>query len=303
MIKKLNIFIICFLVIFNISVISNADDNKNYLTEMKQDVLTLMLAYPEDIVGVEKKDNDKVYIIMKSGKKILYDDKLNKTHEQKLENPDLQDMLEQYYPLEKNTHVMEKTFDPGRARNYELLGEIYGSSRKSIEENLTRLKYGYTNYQFNKKNNANASLEEVFKELIPLSKSRGDVAAILYPASGTYNYRVIAGTGRLSPHSYGIAIDLKSDRKDYWKWCSQEEGSKRVSEYPKELVNAFEKNNFVWGGKWGHFDILHFEYRPEIILKARYFTNSNNDSKWYEGAPIQEESTKNYIDIIEKALN
>ncbi|MBW6409518.1 M15 family metallopeptidase [Clostridium weizhouense] len=303
MIKKLNIFIICFLVIFNISVKSNANDNMDYVIQMKQDILTLMLAYPEYIVGVEKKDNDKVYIIMKSGKKILYDDKLNKTHEQKLENPDLQDMLEQYYPFEKNTNVMDKTFDPGRARQYDLLGEVYGNSKKAIESNLTHLKYGYKNYQFNKKNNANTCLEEVLKELIPLSKNRGDIASILYPPSGTYNYRVISGTGRLSPHSYGIAIDLKSDRKDYWKWCSQEDGSKRVSEYPKELVDAFEKNNFIWGGKWGHFDILHFEYRPEIILKARYFTAFNKNNKWYEGAPVEEETTKNYIDIIEKTLN
>ena len=44
---------------------------------------------------------------------------------------------------------------------------------------------------------------------MPLAQSRNDIGAILYPASGTYNYRIISGTGRLSAHSYGIAIDLK----------------------------------------------------------------------------------------------
>ena len=134
-----------------------------------------------------------------------------------------------------------------------------------------------------------------------LSKTIGGIGSILYPASGTYNYRVISGTGRLSPHSYGIAIDLKSDKRDYWKWSSDKQGKERLKDYPKELVEAFEKNNFVWGGKWGHFDILHFEYRPEIILKARYFGNFNNNSTWYEGVPL-DDTTKKYIEIIDNSL-
>lgn len=302
MIKKTFIFIICLLVIFNIPIVSKASENIDYDTQMKQDILVLMLSYPEYIVKVEKTSDNKVYCIMKSGKKIIYDDKLKKTHEEKLNNPDLQDMLEEIYPLNQIINIMDKTFDPGRARHYELLNEVYGSSKSSIEKNLINLKYGYTNYQFNSKNNANISLDTVLKELIPLAKNRSDISSILYPASGTYNYRVISGTGRLSPHAYGIAIDLKSDKRDYWKWTSIEEGQKRLLDYPKELVESFENNNFVWGGKWGHFDILHFEYRPEIILKAKYFDNWNANSKWYEGVPLEENLTKKYIEIIDNSL-
>lgn len=299
--KKYRIFIICLLIICNIPIISATAMDKNYDTEMKQDILIMMLAYPEYVVGIEKKSDDEVYLVMKSGKKIIYDDKKQKSHEEKLANPDIQDMLEQDYPLGTITEIMDKNFDPGRARHYELLSEVYGSSKSAVEKNLIRLKYGYTNYQFNSRNNANTALEEVLKELIPLAKTRGDIGSILYPASGTFNYRVISGTGRLSPHSYGIAIDLKSDKRDYWKWSSKEGGKKRLGEYPKELVEAFEKNNFVWGGKWGHFDILHFEYRPEIILKAKYFANCNNNGEWYEGAPL-DDNTKKYIETINNAL-
>lgn len=301
MIKKLSNFVLCFLIAFNIAIPVKADNTKDYEIQMKQDILTLMLAYPGYIVDVEKID-DKVYCIMKSGKKIIYDDKISKSHEEKLANPDLQDVLEQVYPLDKNNTLMDKNFDPGRARPYELLGEVYGNSKQAIQGNLTNLKYGYTNYQFNSQNNANTSLESALKEIMPLAKTRGDIGSILYPASGTYNYRVIAGTGRLSPHSFGIAIDLKLDNRDYWKWSSAEQGSKRVSEYPKELVEAFEKNNLIWGGKWNHFDILHFEYRPEIILKARYFSNWNNTQKWYESSLLNEETVKYYIQIIEDKL-
>jgi len=301
MIKKINVFMVCLLIIFNMPIVSKASINKDYNSEMKQDILILMLAYPEYVVGIEKKSDDEVYLIMKSGKKIIYDDKKQKSHEEKLANPDFQDMLEQDYPLEKGTEIMDKTFDPGRARHYELLNEVYGNSKTAIEKNLVNLKCGYTNYQFNSKNKANTSLEESLKEAMTLAKTIGGIGGILYPASGTYNYRVISGTGRLSPHSYGIAIDLKSDKRDYWKWSSEKQGKERLKDYPKELVEAFEKNNFVWGGKWGHFDILHFEYRPEIILKARCFGNFNNNNDWYDGAP-KDDITKKYIDIIDNAL-
>lgn len=141
------------------------------------------------------------------------------------------------------------------------------------------------------------------KELIPLAKQRRDIGACVYPLSGTYNYRTIAGTGRLSPHAFGNTIDLARDKRDYWRWATPEEGRKRLLSYPKEIVEIFEKNNFVWGGKWNHFDILHFEYRPEIILKAKYFGNSNENAKWYDGAPIDEASVKSAIEKIDKALN
>ena len=36
-----------------------------------------------------------------------------------------------------------------------------------------------------------------------------------------------------------------------------------------EIVRAFEAEGFIWGGKWHEYDLMHFEYRPEIMAKAR----------------------------------
>lgn len=299
--KKINnILLYIFLITFTLSPLK-VSATKDYTIQMKQDLLCLMLAYPEFITNIEKNDNNQVYCIFKSGNKILYDDKKSKSADEKFYCADLQDMLEQYYPLDKPNDIFSKDFDPGRIRNYHLLNEVYGSSRQTIEKNLTSLKYGYTNYQFNKQNNANTSLENALKEIMPLANSRNDIASILYPASGTYNYRKISGTSLLSTHAYGITIDLKSDPRDYWKWNTPEKAKTRLAEYPTELVNAFENNGFVWGGKWGHFDILHFEYRPEIILKAKYFTNWNEDSDWFQGAP-NDDNTKHLINLIDETL-
>ena len=191
--KKISGLLILLLFMINIGASVAKADERDYEVTMKQDLLVMKLAYPEHVKTVEK-DGDKVYLIMKSGKKVLYDDKIKKTHEEKLANGDLQDVLEQIYPLEMNSEIMGREFDPGRSRSYEIFSEVYGDSKKAIEANLINLKVGYT-YQFNSKNNANISLENALKEILPLAKTRGDIGSILYPASGTFNYRVISGTG------------------------------------------------------------------------------------------------------------
>ena len=40
---------------------------------------------------------------------------------------------------------------------------------------------------------------------------------------------------------------------------------KYVNRIPKEIVKVFEKHGFIWGGRWYHYDTMHFEYRPELI--------------------------------------
>jgi hypothetical protein len=90
--------------------------------------------------------------------------------------------------------------------------------------------------------------------------------------AGTFSYRTIAGTNRLSPHSFGIAIDIDITYADYWRWDIDEgDGDNGELRYrnriPMEIVEIFEKNGFIWGGKWYHYDTMHFEYRPELLVK------------------------------------
>lgn len=95
-----------------------------------------------------------------------------------------------------------------------------------------------------------------------------------------YNWRNIAGTQRRSYHSYGVALDLVprsyGGRWAYWLWAAES----GVDEWwklplderwmiPQPVIDAFEAEGFIWGGKWLFFDHLHFEYRPESILMAR----------------------------------
>ncbi|HBC95582.1 MAG TPA: glycoside hydrolase, partial [Clostridium sp.] len=117
--------------------------SNNYNVTMKQDILCLMMAYKNYIVDIEKDNNENVYLIAKSGKKILYDDKKNKSFEEKLNNTDLQDMLEQHYPKEPIDKIMDKDMDPGRLRVYSLLKEVYGLNKSTVEANLKKVNLGY----------------------------------------------------------------------------------------------------------------------------------------------------------------
>lgn len=91
--------------------------------------------------------------------------------------------------------------------------------------------------------------------------------AYLFPSAGTYNCRVIAGTKRTSAHGHGIAIDIATKASDYWRWAGAKAGGKipYKNKVPPEIVDVFEKHGFVWGGKWYHYDTMHFEYRPELL--------------------------------------
>lgn len=95
-----------------------------------------------------------------------------------------------------------------------------------------------------------------------------------------YHWREIAGTQRRSYHSYGVAVDFVprswGGRWGYWRWAY----AAGIEEWwdipleqrwsvPQPVLDAFEAEGFIWGGKWLSFDPVHFEYRPEAILMAR----------------------------------
>jgi hypothetical protein len=67
--------------------------------------------------------------------------------------------------------------------------------------------------------------------------------------AGCYYPRYIAGTTRLSLHSFGIALDLNT------------RGNQRgtVGEIDRGVVAIFQRWGFTWGGDWAYTDPMHFE--------------------------------------------
>jgi hypothetical protein len=167
-------------------------------------------------------------------------------------------------PLEKPPAV---DADPGRFRNTAFFTKMYGNCQKGeITPHLASLPWlpgawGKT-IRITSVNGVDEHLRAVSAEIDALPDK---IKRAAYPTAGTYNCRAVADTGQPSPHSYGIAIDLNLAFSDYWYWRPHDGPIAYRNRMPEEIVDIFEKHGFIWGGKWYHFDTMHFEFRPELL--------------------------------------
>jgi hypothetical protein len=225
----------------------------------------LVAAYPDFLAGFEGND-----IVWKDGTRMAFDDGRGaKDFETRLARPDLEDMFYAPYPPGRSGLAPPVDIDPGRMRHQPFFARMYGDcSKGEVADHLVdvvwlpsksgqRLKATHVN-------GVAARLQVVSDELDRLP---AEMTRFLVPSAGTYNCRPVAGTERPSAHGHGIAIDIAVAHADYWRWSQPEANGRYAyrSRIPWEVVEAFERHGFIWGGKWYHYDTMHFEYRPEII--------------------------------------
>ena len=246
-------------------------DPKRLLVSRINSMNTFEVASGEEAVRAKKSAIEKAYgvkivgneVVFADGSKVIFDDGEAKDTAHLLNLADVEDTFAQPYPLFKPLALPSN--DAGRYRNYELLDKIYGANEAEVKANLTDVvwlkNHGGKTFKFNSKNGAAAALQAVSNELDALTAKKPELLKFLDNPSGTFNWRVIEGTKRKSAHSYGIAIDINTDKSDYWRWSK--DGSYR-NQIPEEIVRVFEKHGFIWGGRWISFDTMHFEYRPEF---------------------------------------
>ena len=215
------------------------------------------------------RDASGMWLLLKDGTRHLYDDRKKKSAEERIIKADVEDMFFWIYPLEPVDRVKLRV-DPGRARAESLFKALYGTNAAEVEANLVTVSFAGRKIRFNKLNGASEALKKAGEELAEAVLKKPELKGYLENLGGTFNWRVISGTDRLSAHSFGIAIDLNVKKSKYWKWESKDSLEKFSRKgFPREIVEVFERNGFIWGGKWYHFDTMHFEYRPEIISAAQ----------------------------------
>lgn len=95
-----------------------------------------------------------------------------------------------------------------------------------------------------------------------------------------FNWRSVRDTQSRSFHSIGLAIDVLPrgyyQKIIYWSWQKKLHPDTWWStplesrwKPPEEIIDIFEEEGFIWGGKWIVWDNMHFEYRPELILHSK----------------------------------
>ena len=225
-------------------------------------------AYPNFFSGY--KDNT---LLFHDGGGIQFDDGRSKTYEELLSNPDPQDELSQSYPTGPQSYGPPAVnFDPGRYRCAALFKKMYGENAKEVESHLTTIPWlphsTHTVVRITRVNGVDRELAAVSAELDQLPPA--DKKYVL-KTGGTFNWRPIAGSDQLSAHSFGIAIDIDPDYADYWRWNVTGDHEKLIpyrNRIPHRIVEIFERHGFIWGGKWYHYDTMHFEYRPEFLQQG-----------------------------------
>jgi D-alanyl-D-alanine carboxypeptidase len=184
--------------------------------------------------------------------------------------PDIKDMFRFPYPQGKAAAAPPTDIDPGRARNTAFFVKMYGDCTTSeAQQHLVDVAWLPSRSGVKLKvttiNGIAQKLAAIGATLDALPASFNDY---LLPPAGTFACRSIAGTNHVSAHSYGIAIDIAVRHAHYWRWSKQTSNGPPTwrNSIPIEIVNAFERHGFIWGGRWHHFDTMHFEYRPELLL-------------------------------------
>ena len=107
------------------------------------------------------------------------------------------------------------------------------------------------NYQWQNKNGfwCNKLVVIHFQNVYQRIVERG-LADKLSTFDGCYNIRKVRGRDNLSTHSWGIAVDHDAE-------------TNRLGAPGKmdlQIVECFEKEGFVWGGRWTRKDCMHFQF-------------------------------------------
>lgn len=195
------------------------------------------------------------------GRTYPWDDGRTKGFEELLASPDLQDTFSQPYTPGPITPVTRENEDPGRIRFDPLFQAAYGDAEAHVDV----VDFTFLGQKLRVHRKVRPAFERVAKRLEAVVEKQPSLRPFLTHVGGTFVWRKIANTSRQSAHSYGVSLDVNVKRSHYWEWAKPREPVRWANTIPQAIVEAFEAEGFIWGGRWYHYDTMHFEYRPELL--------------------------------------
>lgn len=230
------------------------------------DLYCLRRSYPR-IKGLESA-SDGLWLVFDDGRRVLYAAASEAVPAQGAEPAwvvDVRQSMAEPYPLDPDRPDTPLGISPGRRRSYDLLQTLYGTTPRAVGAHLRQAHL--MGQSLHLAQDAAAGMNRANAALAPQIAADPRLRPLL-KMDGGFSWRRIAGENRLSPHAFGIAFDISPGIATYWRWSKLRPHPMQKS-YPSVIVEAFENQGFIWGGKWHEYDLMHFEYRPEIICKAR----------------------------------
>lgn len=269
------------------------NDMKNFSDENPFYILSaFLLAYPDKIktTGYDFKAKD-WFLLTESGIKLYWAKGRLLPEKLRDKYPDFKPYVFYLYPETpySKESFSEKDIEYFKSDNFlnsrkqepdyefTLYQELFGIyNRQTVEQNLE------TVYIFGIKTSVNKNikipLEKALEEINRLAETSNEIKSFIDTITDVhgYNWRKIRGSDSMSYHSLALAFDLVPKSWDietiYWNWTRVFEEDwltlphKEKWSPPEIVIEIFEKNGFIWGGKWDLWDNMHFEYRPELIL-------------------------------------
>ena len=243
------------------------------IKEEQPEVAAVLAEYKNFIQEVSHKDNDVGFLI---GDTWIYFRDGRMLTKESIRHQDRYKSIFYDYILGRVTKLPE--YQELTLRSPDFLNHLFGTNEIKLRERCDWVPFLNHNAYMN--NFCERALRNVEVEILKAAKNDQEVQAFIENLKTIYSFqqRKIRGTENTSYHSYGLALDLipiSYNRKHAnWIWSTA-----FIDEWhliplenrwspPQAVIDAFEKNGFVWGGKWSHFDTIHFEYAPEIILLA-----------------------------------
>lgn len=238
-------------------------------------VVAFLLAYGPLLDGVTYQGDDAVFTV--GGHAIHFQDgrMLGDGH---LDETDDYDPFFYRYSLEPLREPLPLEDSP--AQSTDVLEVLFGRSEDEIRRHCESVTF--LNRRLFVNTLAAGPLQAVEAEILGVAKQDPAVAGWIEGLEIAFSFmnKEIAGSASRSYHAWGLALDLVPSSYDgkqvYWRWSRvfNREGWHRIPlaerwSPPRTVVEAFERHGFVWGGKWVHFDAMHFEYRPEILSYNR----------------------------------
>jgi hypothetical protein len=222
----------------------------------------LVAAYPDFLV---RHDGSAIY--WRDGTRMPVGGGDHKSFDQLLRNASILDQFHLRYPRGALAKPPGINDDPGRFRNEAFFDKMYGNChRGQVRPHLVAIRW--LPRTWGKKilvtriNGVASRLAAISAEIDALPAR---IKRAAYPIAGVSSCRAVADTGKPSMHSYAAAIDLNVRFSDYWRWQRKTRLIPYRNRMPQQIVDIFERHGFIWGGKWYHYDTMHFEYRPELL--------------------------------------
>jgi hypothetical protein len=226
----------------------------------------LVSSYPEALAR-----HDGTHVYWRDGTVMdVTDGRDDKPFHDLLANASVLDQFRLRYPRGRLAEPPALNADPGRFRNEAFFRKMYGDCQKGeAQRNMAPIMWLPRTWgkavQVTKVNGVADKLKQVSDEIDALPAA---IKSAAYPIAGVFSCRAVKDTGRPSMHAYAAAIDLNIKTSDYWLWQPTAKGGGSIpykNRMPQEIVDIFERHGFIWGGKWYHYDTMHFEYRPELL--------------------------------------